>query len=232
MTDRCAMLFTPLERAEKNSGRVIHDKRIPIFLCNGSDIPDEVTSITKNADAAGIEIDVTAPLVIPARSSQRAILSVVYGGPAVYHAVLTFSASGSSPTMIIDGTRGDPYGISVEVGPTPDTLVIRGGVAYGWPDAGIGITLPFSLVQGTEYYFEFAWNHTSGDHSVFIDGVLVGTVNIQSGAAGVINRMIPSSYDYQKLNVAAQHAIDNLVLSNSDTRDLKKIANIETSPRN
>lgn len=223
-TERRAMLFTPMTPNVKNAGRVMTTKKIPVFLCNGTDTMDTVSNITKDGDAGGIVLDVVAPLTVPARSSQAATLSIEYGGPAVYHAVVTFTASGSAPAITIDGTRGDPYGISIEVGGTPDKLVIRGGVAYGWSDAGITVTLPFALVQDTEYYFEFAWNHITGDHSIFINGVLIGTVNVQSGTAGVVNRIIPGVYRY--LDTAVGNAtlyFDTLIVSTDPARDLNAL---------
>ncbi len=225
VTDYQAQLFTPLKARNIDAGRALIEKRATVYLHNGTDVNDSISSVAMTGDSAGILTDTSTPLTIPARSSQRVVISIVYGGPAIYHAVVTFTAaSGEAPVITIEGTRADPYGISIEVGATPDTLAIRGGIIYGWPDAGVVITLPFSLVQGTEYFIEFAWNHTTGDHSVFIDGVLVGLVNVPTTTEGIVNRIVPGTNSYSNPTVESTQIFDNIVMSTDENRHLSTLS--------
>jgi len=243
-TNYQAQLFSPFAEHYENVGRVQVEKQVPIFLCNGTDATNSIISISKNEDATGIETGLTEPVPIPARSSRHVFLSIVYGGPAIYNAILAFTPStGSAQLINIEGTRADPYGISIEVGSALNKLVIRGGIAYGWTDDGVEIELPFSLKLDEEYFFEFSWDHGTGDHSIYVNSSLVATVNLPTETESVINRIVPAETEsvinrivpgtnsYSNPDIVSTQAFDNIVLSTDTTRSLSIISTLSECPR-
>jgi len=105
-TNHAAQCFIIDETARRDVGYVTTEKRLSIWLWNGSDGDVTLTGINPNAAAEGITWDATPPDLLIRATSQRVNITVTLDGPLEYEALLTFlSTCAFDPTLTIIGTR-------------------------------------------------------------------------------------------------------------------------------
>ncbi|QQG66367.1 hypothetical protein [Desulfobulbus oligotrophicus] len=106
-TNHAAQCYIIDEAAVRDVGYVTKDKRVVVWLWNGSATDANLTRINGNGEQAdGIGWDATPPDLLIQGTSQRIVITVTIDGPLEYEALLTFlSSCAHSPTLTIIGTR-------------------------------------------------------------------------------------------------------------------------------
>jgi len=105
-TNHAAQCYVLDEPPRLDVGYVTREKRISLFLWNGSAADVTLTAISGNAAAEGITWDAEPPDLIAAGNSLRVNFTVGVAGPLEYEALISFaSACALNPTLTITGTR-------------------------------------------------------------------------------------------------------------------------------
>lgn len=98
----CVIDETPVREV----GYVTRQRRLSVWLWNGSGSDSTLTTIEANEAADGITWDATPPDVVTGKGSLRINLTVSVDGPLEFAAILTFvSACAFAPVLTITGTR-------------------------------------------------------------------------------------------------------------------------------
>ena len=130
------------------------------------------------------------------------------------------------------GTSSDLWSIGLRVGDTADKITIMGRTdpVNEWPSVGHTITFPSPFVMNNTYFIELAWDYEAGFFTVFIDGVLVGSIDKASAQSGHFNYIFPGRNPATGASPVSC-AIDNMMLSTDPNRDLYALALLEACPR-
>ncbi|MDR3631709.1 MAG: hypothetical protein P4L42_15415 [Desulfocapsaceae bacterium] len=105
-TDRSAQYFSLFTGKTVDAGYVTREKRLPVFLWNGSAAGITLADIIGNEAAEGIAWTPDPPRQIPRGAGLAVIITVGTKGPLEFQARLSFlSACAIAPILIIAGTR-------------------------------------------------------------------------------------------------------------------------------
>lgn len=106
MTNMSAVTHTPFKYPTKDMGYVTTDRRLSVFIWNGSDAAIILTGISGNDESEGISWSVTPPVTINIAISLRIDITVGLDGPLEFTALLTFvSSCAVDPVLTLIGTR-------------------------------------------------------------------------------------------------------------------------------
>ena len=106
VTDNTMQMFCKDQAPLKNMGYVTRDKKIRLFLWNGTGADVTLTGVTVGIDADGVETSALPPDIILANTSRAIDVTVTTDGPLEFTAILDFVSaclSGSDLTLV--GTR-------------------------------------------------------------------------------------------------------------------------------
>jgi len=133
-TNMEAVQFTPFCIPEEDVGYVTDDRKVLVFLWNGTNADITLTSVDGSGDITSITDDSSAPVIIDALTSLPVIITVGKYGPLEFNASFLFnSACSLTPSLTITGTR--PLYSSDQ--PTPITLDDAISEIYIQPGDGV-----------------------------------------------------------------------------------------------